>query len=67
MVYFIYLSIYRSIYIYIYINLFFNYYFLLQKFEWDLGGQALSVEENLIVHVKDWERIGRNRSDDSIL
>ncbi|XP_068709292.1 myoferlin-like isoform X2 [Montipora foliosa] len=32
-----------------------------EKFEWDLGGQALSVEENLIVHVKDWERIGRNR------
>lgn len=32
-----------------------------QKFEWDLGSQPLSVEENLIVHVKDWERIGRNR------
>lgn len=32
-----------------------------EKFEWDLGGQPLSVEENLIVHVKDWERIGRNR------
>lgn len=32
-----------------------------EKFEWDLGTQPLSVEENLIVHVKDWERIGRNR------
>ena len=36
-------------------------FFFPQKFEWDLGGNPLSVDEVLLVQVKDWERIGRNR------
>ncbi|XP_028412829.1 myoferlin-like isoform X1 [Dendronephthya gigantea] len=32
-----------------------------EAFEWDLQGRALVPEDNLVVQVKDWERVGRNR------
>lgn len=33
----------------------------MQTFEFDLQGQALGPSDELIIEIKDWERVGRNR------
>ena len=36
-------------------------YFLFQTFDFDLAGKPLASNDELLVLVKDWELVGRNR------
>lgn len=38
-----------------------EFVFIFQTFDFDLKGQTLGGSDELLVEIKDWERVGRNR------
>ena len=44
-----------------FVHLFNSVCYRLQKFDFDLQGQALGSNDELQIQIKDWEMVGRNR------